>query len=233
MHLNSRCIYLLYVNIPCGAKPKALSYIAESFIHDPGRVSKWCDHWGMKLNASKTKTMIVCRLHTMHSQSPPLTISGTVLKESRVFHDSSLLVRSFQSFVLPVLEYCSAVWCSAANTHLKLLDRAVSGAWFLTGGVFEGDIAHRQSVVVLSMLYKSGVTQCTLLMVLYLDCMCQCGLYAVLWSHIGTLMRLLIAEPRSTAGLLFPSQWPSGTILLTPYSMVYDWRVSIAWPMYF
>ena len=45
--------------------------------------------------------------------------------------------------VLPVLDYCSAVWCSAADTHLKLLDRAVSGARFLTGGVFECDIAHR------------------------------------------------------------------------------------------
>ena len=36
----------------------------------------------MKLNASKTKTMIVSRPLTMHSQSPPLTIGGTVLKES-------------------------------------------------------------------------------------------------------------------------------------------------------
>ena len=32
--------------------------------------------------------------------------------------------------------------------------RAVSGARFLTGGVFECDIAHRRSVPVLSMLYK-------------------------------------------------------------------------------
>ena len=38
--------------------------------------------------------------------------------------------------------------------HLKLLDRAVSGARFLTGGVFECDIAHRRSVAVLCMLYK-------------------------------------------------------------------------------
>ena len=52
------------------------------------------------------------------------------------------------------LEYCSAVWCSAADTHLKLLDRAVSGARFLTGGVFECDIAHRRSEAVLCMLYK-------------------------------------------------------------------------------
>ena len=50
-----------------------------------------------------------------------------------VFHDAVLLGRSFRGFVL---EYCSAVWCSAADTHLKLLDRVVSGARFLTGGVF-------------------------------------------------------------------------------------------------
>ena len=36
----------------------------------------------MKLNASKTKTMIVSRSRTMHPQSPPLTSGGTVLKES-------------------------------------------------------------------------------------------------------------------------------------------------------
>ena len=61
---------------------------------------------------------------------------------------------AFGVFVLPVLEYCSAVWCSAADTHLKLLDRALSGARFLTGGVFECDIAHSRSVAVLCMLYK-------------------------------------------------------------------------------
>ena len=126
----------------------------------------------------------------MHPQSPPLTIGGTVLKESDdlvilgvkfdskmtfekhlrsvsraasqrlgilrkswgVFHDRALLGRCFQGFVLPVLEYCSAVWYSAADTHLKLLDRAVSGARFLTGGASECDISHRRSVAVLCML---------------------------------------------------------------------------------
>ena len=71
-----------------------------------------------------------------------------------MFHDRSLLVRCFRGFVLPVLEYCSAVWCSATDTHIKLLDRAVSGAQFLAGGVFEYDISHRRSVAVLCMLYK-------------------------------------------------------------------------------
>ena len=128
----------------------------------------------------------------MHPQSPPLTIGGTVPKDSddlvileetfdskltfekhlclvsraaslrlvilrkswRVLHDRSLFERCFRGFVLPVLESCSAVWCSAADTRLKLLDRIVSGSQFLTGGVFECDIAHRRSVAVLCMLHK-------------------------------------------------------------------------------
>ena len=79
---------------------------------------------------------------------------------------------------------------------------------------------------------RSGVTRCILLMVLYLDRMCQCGLHVVLLSlHIGTLMHRLAAEHCSTAGLLFPSLCPSGTVLLTPFLMVWDWRVSRAGPM--
>ena len=100
---------------------------------DLNRVSVWCNLWGMKLNASKTKTMIVSKSRTVHPQLTPLTLDGTVLKESaelailgvtfdakmtfekhlrsvscaaaqrlgimrkswQVFHDRSLLVRSF------------------------------------------------------------------------------------------------------------------------------------------
>ena len=54
----------------------------ESLIRDLGRVSEWCDLWGMKLNASKTKTMVFSRSFKMDPHSPPLTIGGTVLKES-------------------------------------------------------------------------------------------------------------------------------------------------------
>ena len=51
--------------------PGARVAVAESLIRDLGSVSEWCDLWGMKLNASKTKTMIVSRSRTMHPQSPP------------------------------------------------------------------------------------------------------------------------------------------------------------------
>ena len=146
----------------------------------------------MKLNASKSKTMIVSRSLTVHLQLTPLTLDGTVLKESadlvilgatfdakktferhlrsvssaaaqawyhekswQVFHDRSLLLRAFWSFVLLVLEYCSAVWSSAADSHLKLLDRVVGSDGFLAGGVLECNLAHRRSVPELCMLIKN------------------------------------------------------------------------------
>ena len=39
--------------------------VAESLIRDLGRVSEWCDLWGMEMNASKTKTVIVSRSRTI------------------------------------------------------------------------------------------------------------------------------------------------------------------------
>ena len=73
---------------------------------------------------------------------------------------------------------------------------------------------------------RSGVTRCTLFMVLFLCRMCWCGLHAVLLSQIDTLTRLLGAEPLSIAGHLFPGLCLCGTILVTPCLMVWDWRVS-------
>ena len=65
-----------------------------------------------------------------------------------------LLGRCFRGFVLPVLEYCFAVWCSAADTNLKLLDSAVNGVCFSAGGMLNCDLAHCRSVAVLRILYK-------------------------------------------------------------------------------
>ena len=84
---------------------------------------------------------------------------GILRKSWRVFHDRSLLQRCFRGFVMSGLECCSAVWCSAVYTHLEVLDRAVSGARFLTGGVFECDIAHHRSVAVLCVVYKIRCNQ--------------------------------------------------------------------------
>ena len=69
--------------------------VAESLNHDLGKVSEWSDLWGMKLNTSKTKTMIVFRSRIMHPQSQTLTtIVGTVLTES---YDLVILGVTFDS----------------------------------------------------------------------------------------------------------------------------------------
>ena len=79
---------------------------------------------------------------------------GIMRKAWQVFHDRSLLLRSFWSFVLPVLEYCSAVWCSAADSNLKLLDIVVRSAGFQAGGVLECNLAHCRSEAELCMPFK-------------------------------------------------------------------------------
>ena len=109
-----------------------------------------------------------------------------------MFYDRSLLERCFRGFVLPVLEYYSAMWCSVADTHLKLLDRAVSGAPFLTGGMFECDIAHRLSVAVLCMLYKIRCNQMHPLNV------ALPVPYVIVWATRGALVahRYTYAPPR-------------------------------------
>ena len=95
--------------------------------------------------------------------------------------------------------YCSAEWYFAANTHLKLLDCVISGAWFLTMGVFSVTLQISDLWQYYVWCIKSGVTKFTLFMALYLSHMCHCMLHAVLWSHINLLMHFLGEEARSTA----------------------------------
>ena len=47
------------------------------------------------------------------------------------------------------------MWCSAADSHLKLLDSVVRSAGFLAGDVLEYNLSHRRSVAELCMLFKT------------------------------------------------------------------------------
>ena len=122
------------------------------------------------------------------------------------------------------------MWCSAAETHLKLLDRVISGASFSNWWCVW--VWHCTSSICMWQYYvrctRSGVNRCTLLTVPYLGHMCYCRLDSVLWSHIGTPMRLLAEKPSSTAGCLFLCQYRCGTILVTQYLRVCNWLVSRA-----
>ena len=86
---------------------------------------------------------------------------------------------------------------------------------FLTGGVFECEIAHRRSLAVLFMLYKIRCNpRCALFMrALYLTVRASAG-YT---RYSGRTSAHLCAA--SLQNLAVPQKF-SGTILLTPYSMV-------------
>ena len=125
------------------------------------------------------------------------------------------------------------VWCSVANTHLKLLDRVVRGASYLTGGVFECELAHRRSVAVLCMLYK---IRCILMHRLY-------GALPVPYVPVRATRSAVIAHrntyapPRCRTSqysrTFIPLSASLWNVLSDPYSMVWHWQVSRARPMPF
>ena len=89
--------------------------VAESPSRDLVKVSEWRKLWKMKLNASKTKTMIVSRSCTMHPQSPALT----VLKES---NDLVILGVTFDSRRFFEKHLCSV--SRAASQWLGILRKS-------------------------------------------------------------------------------------------------------------
>ena len=60
---------------------------------------------------------------------------GLLKKVFRVFWGQSILQKCINSFILPCLKYCSPVWCSAADSHLRLLNRNLNAFRFLIPGL--------------------------------------------------------------------------------------------------
>lgn len=70
---------LLVADVP---SPSERVAVAGSLNSELNWASKCCDLWIMKLTDSNTQTMIVSRSYTIRLHSSPLTLDGTVLKES-------------------------------------------------------------------------------------------------------------------------------------------------------
>ena len=71
----------------------------------------------------------------------------------RIFGDHDVLLRCFNSFIPPCLEYCSPVWLSAADSHLKLIDKNLRACKFLIPNLTIS-LQHRCFIGSLCMLYK-------------------------------------------------------------------------------
>ena len=104
----------------------------------------------MKFDSKLTFEDHVCGIVSSVSR-----IIGILKVVKHIFVDTSVLLRCYFAFVLPILEYCSPVYGSAAECHLQLLKRQVySVARFCPDQSFLS-LCHRRRVAGLSILYKA------------------------------------------------------------------------------
>ena len=117
MKLNTRKIKTIIVSTACTMPPQSPIFtIGRTVLKE----SDDLDIFGMTCYSKMTVKN--------HQQSVSRSASprhGTLRKSLRVFHDT-LVGDTFQVLSCQFLEYCSALWCSAPDTHLKLLDRVIS-----------------------------------------------------------------------------------------------------------
>ena len=56
--------------------PRERAAVARSLNGDLAKIQSWCQQWGMKLNPSKTQSIIVSRSRTINPIHPPLLLCG-------------------------------------------------------------------------------------------------------------------------------------------------------------
>ena len=78
---------------------------------------------------------------------------GLLRKSLKKFNSQPIAIKCFHSFLLPIFEYCSPVWCSAAECHLNLLDRVLRQIKSIIPDL-NIDLRHRRIVASLCMFYK-------------------------------------------------------------------------------
>ena len=145
--------------------------MVASLNDDLAVISDWFSRWGMLVNSSKTRGMLISRSRTVEPLFPDLLIDGSVVemvselkilgvgvgilrKTMSVFRDVTVVAKCFCAFILHVIEYCSPVWMNAGTSHLSLLDRVVSQVGRLSGGSVSCDLWHRRKVESLSVFFK-------------------------------------------------------------------------------
>ena len=79
--------------------------------------------------------------------------TGLIRKCYKTFDNNGAVLRSFYAFILPCFEYCSLVWGSATDSHLKLLDRVLNNIRFFLPDILI-NLEQRRNLTSLSMFYN-------------------------------------------------------------------------------
>ena len=79
--------------------------------------------------------------------------TGLIRKCYKTLGNNDAVLKSFYAFILPCFEYCSPVWCSASDSHLKLLDRALNNIRFFLPDILI-NLEKRRNIACLSILHK-------------------------------------------------------------------------------
>ena len=77
---------------------------------------------------------------------------GILRKAWRIYQDDDLIKKCFYAFIFPYFEYCSAVWMSAAPTHLNMIQRLFTSAKFIARTNLSLD--HRGKVASICLFFK-------------------------------------------------------------------------------
>ena len=101
-------------------RPSDREYVAQSINRDLEQISLWCDRWMMKLNPSKTKTLIISRSRTVSPVHGDLILNGTILKVS-----DSLVILGVNLDSKLTFEYHIRSVASSAARSMGIVRRAI------------------------------------------------------------------------------------------------------------
>ena len=61
------------------ASPRDRSHVAELISQDLVTIKSWCDLWGMRLNPSKSRSLVISRSRTLFPSHPDLVVDGDII----------------------------------------------------------------------------------------------------------------------------------------------------------
>ena len=123
MKLNPNKTHLIIVS---RSRTALQQYLPLSLCRVELETSTFLKLLGIVLYDKLTFEMHICNIASSIVQK-----TGFIHMYFKALGNDDSVLRTFYAFILPCFEYCSPVWCSGSDSHLKLLNRALGSICFL------------------------------------------------------------------------------------------------------